>query len=187
MVNQSRWTPIAMLLLLPSLMAQAATDRWNVDDENAVLHVHSAITESACRLDMTSAYQDVWLGSFGTARLKRAGDRGPPVAVQLKLHDCARSQGLRAGGVSQPAVSVSFVAQADDDNPQLVKVTGARGLGVRILDTLRKDIRLGNRSAPLFIMPGEDVLTYFVMPERTSSQLETGVYQANMDFRMNYD
>lgn len=176
-----------LLALAPSMMVLAATDRWNVDGENGVLHVRGALAESACWLDMTSAYQDVWLGRLGTARLEHSGDQGPPVVVQLKLNDCARSQDLRTGAASHPAVSVSFVAEADDDNPQLVKVAGGRGLGVRILDALRKDTRLGSRSVPLFVMAGEGVLTYFVVPERTSAPLEAGAYRANMDFRMNYD
>lgn len=46
-----------------ALMPEAcAADNWNVDGANGVLHVRGALTESACRLEMTSAYQDVWLG-----------------------------------------------------------------------------------------------------------------------------
>lgn len=178
--------------LLPS--AQAA-DNWNIDGANGVLHVRGALTESACRLEMPSAWQDIWLGETGTAKLARFGDRGTPVAVQLHLRDCLRSpaknRDLRSGNVlwstAQPAVSVSFVAPADADNPQLVKVRGASGVALRLTDALGRDVRLGERGAPLLLTPGQSVLNYRVMPERTRAPLQAGAYSAHVDFRLSYD
>ncbi|WP_426509625.1 fimbrial protein [Serratia proteamaculans] len=178
--------------LLPS--AQAA-DNWNIDGANGVLHVRGALTESACWLEMPSAWQDIWLGETGTAKLARFGDRGTPVAVQLHLRDCLRSpaknRDLRSGNVlwstAQPAVSVSFVAPADADNPQLVKVRGASGVALRLTDALGRDVRLGERGAPLLLTPGQSVLNYRVMPERTRAPLQAGAYSAHVDFRLSYD
>lgn len=186
---------LVTLLFAPVLMVRAATDNWNVEGENGILHVHGTLSESACRLDMTSTYQDVWLGNIGSGTLARAGDRSTPVTVQLRLFDCvrspARSQEMRMGGVSwsrhQPAVSVVFVATADKENPELVRVSGAQGVGVRVLDALHRDIRLGSRGIPLFVSPGDDALTYYVMLERTPAELAAGAFQASMDFRLSYD
>lgn len=56
----------AVLMVLGSMMAllpeARAADNGNVEGANGVLRVHGALTESACRLEMASAYQDVWLG-----------------------------------------------------------------------------------------------------------------------------
>ncbi|WP_275075766.1 hypothetical protein [Providencia rettgeri] len=41
-------------------------DNWDVDGANGTLYVHGALTESACRLAMSSAYQTVELGTLGT-------------------------------------------------------------------------------------------------------------------------
>jgi len=57
------------------------------DGNNGVLHVHGALTESACRLEMTSAWQDINLGNIDTAHLAHIGDQGSPIVVQLHLHD----------------------------------------------------------------------------------------------------
>lgn len=122
----------AVWAMLPSAYA---ADNGNVDGANGVLHVRGALTESACRLEMQSARQDVWLGETGTARLAQVGDRGTPTAIRLYLRDCLRSpannrdlrSGNRVWSTEQPAVSVSFVAPADADNPQLVKVRGLPG------------------------------------------------------------
>lgn len=194
---------VAAVLMVPvvigslwALMPEAcAADNWNVDGANGVLHVRGALTESACRLDMTSAYQDVWLGETGTARLAQVGAQGTPVAVQLRLQDCLRApannRDERSGnllwGAHQPAVSLSFVAPADADNPQLIAVRGASGVALRMEDTLGRDIRLGSRGGPLMLAVGQSTLDYVITPERTRAPLQAGAYTAHVDFRLNYD
>ncbi|HDJ1442128.1 TPA: type 1 fimbrial protein [Serratia rubidaea] len=187
-----------MLLLCASGLAPgaaAAADNWQVEGANGVLHVHGVLTESACRLEMSSAEQSVSLGNTGSGRLQQAGDRGEPVAFQLRLRDCIRTNGSsrdERGGVlswaaNQPLVSVRFIAPADDDNAQLIKVQGVSGLGLRMLDAAGQDIRLGFRGKPQFLTPGQDVLTYRVMPERTVAPLQAGAYRSQINFRLNYD
>ncbi|MCR1000192.1 fimbrial protein [Serratia rubidaea] len=187
-----------MLLLCASGLASgvaAAAGNWQVEGANGVLHVHGVLTESACRLEMSSAEQSVSLGNTGSGRLQRAGDRGEPVAFQLRLRDCIRTNGSsrdERGGVlnwdaNQPLVSVRFIAPADDDNAQLIKVQGVSGLGLRMLDAAGRDIRLGFRGKPQFLTPGQDALTYRVMPERTAAPLQAGAYRSQINFRLNYD
>lgn len=182
----------AVWAMLPSVYA---ADNGNVDGANGVLHVRGALTESACRLEMQSVRQDVWLGDTGTAKLAQVGNRGVPTAIKLQLRDCLRSpaknRDLRNGkqiwSTEQLAVSVSFVAPADADNPQLVKVKGASGLALRMTDALGRDVRLGERGTPMLLTPGQAVLDYIVTPERTRAPLEAGAYSAHVDFRLSYD
>lgn len=164
-------------------------------DNTGVLHIHGVLTESACRLDMMSAWQDVALGDVGTGQLKKAGDRGTPVAVQLKLLDCLRDDALqhdeRTGNVTrsaeQPVVSATFIAPEDTDNPQLVRVRGVSGLALRLSDDRHNDIYPGSRGRPLLLTPGQNSLTYYITPERTRAPLQPGAYLARVDFRLNYD
>lgn len=182
----------SMMALMPD--AQAA-DNAGVEGANGVLHVHGALTESACRLEMTSAYQDVWLGETGTARLAQVGAQGTPVAVQLRLRDCLRSPANNRDernnsllwSTHQPAVSLSFAGPADVDNSQLVKVRGASGLALRMNDTLGRDIRLGSRGAPLMLAVGQDTLDYIITPERTRAPLQAGAYSAQLNFKLSYE
>ncbi|CAI1890174.1 MULTISPECIES: fimbrial protein [Serratia] len=195
---------IAAILMLPIVLASllallpkgyAAVDNGNVDGANGVLHVRGALTESACRLDMASAWQTVNLGEIGTGRLQQVGDRGAPVKVQLRLQDCLRSpannRDTRTGNLlwapTQPAVSVSFIAPADLNSPELAAVRGAQGLGLRLLDDQGRDVRLGERGAPLFLAAGQNQLNYSVMPERTRLPLQAGAYSALINIRFNYD
>ncbi|AXU97894.1 fimbrial protein [Erwinia persicina] len=172
-----------------------AADNWDVDGANGVLNIRGALTESACRLEMSSAYQDVWLGETGTARMATIGAQGTPVAITLHLRDCVRSpannrdehNGNLLWAAYQPAVSFTFVAPADADNPQLIAVRGASGVALRMADSLGRDIRLGSRGAPLLLAAGQDSLDYIVTPERTRAPLQAGAYSAHVDFRLNYD
>lgn len=198
-----RLTQVAAVMMVPlvigvgfSLIPSACSaDNWNVDGANGVLRVHGALTESACRLDMVSAWQEIALGDTGTGRLREIGSRGTPVAVQLRLEDClpgpSRNRDNRTGNLlwssSQPAVSVSFIAPADADNPQLVMVQGAGGLALRVMDPLGREVRLGSRGAPLLLTPGQNTLTYTVAPERTRAPLQAGAYWAQLNFGLSYD
>lgn len=182
-----------LLWLLPG--AQAKVDNWDVEGANGTLYVHGALTESACRLEMASARQDIALGETGTGRLQTIGARGEPVRFELRLADCLRSPGghrdTRTGSLSwadmQPAVTVSFRAIRDADNPQLVKAQGVYGLGLRLEDDQGEDVHLGSWGKPLLLTPGQDTLSYTVTPERTPAELMAGSYRAVVDFHLSYD
>ncbi|MCQ4094528.1 type 1 fimbrial protein [Erwinia persicina] len=187
--------PLVFGYVMAMLPETHAADNWDVDGANGVLNIRGALTESACRLEMSSAYQDVWLGETGTARMATIGAQGTPVAITLHLRDCVRSpannrdehNGNLLWAAYQPAVSFTFVAPADADNPQLIAVRGASGVALRMADSLGRDIRLGSRGAPLLLAAGQDSLDYIVTPERTRAPLQAGAYSAHVDFRLNYD
>ncbi|WP_368927381.1 fimbrial protein [Serratia marcescens] len=187
--------PLSLAALLWLLPVAQAVDNWQVDGASGMLYVRGALTESACRLEMDSALQDVWLGEIATGALARPGDRGTPVSVTLRLRDCLRgpaaSRDERTGALSwaadQPAVRVNFVAVADADNPQLVKAQGISGLGLRMLDAHGQDIRLGSYGKPLWLTPGKNTLNYRVMAERTGAPLRAGSYLAMIAFQLSYD
>lgn len=187
--------PLMFCVGFSLISAAHSADSWNVEGANGVLRVHGALTESACRLDMASAWQDIALGEIGTGRLREVGAQGTPVAVQFTLQDClpgpTRNRDSRSGNqlwsTAQPAVSVSYIAPADADNPRLVKVQGAGGVALRMTDPRGRDVRLGSRGEPLLLAPGQNVLTYTVTPERTSAPLKVGAYWAQLNFHLSYD
>lgn len=183
-----------LLLLLPNAHGQVV-DNGYTDGANGVLQVRGALTESACRLEMSSARQDIQLGETGTGRLQNVGDRGTPVGFELRLQDCLRSpagsSGSRSGtlvwAAQQPAVTVSFRASSDMDNQQLVKAQGVSGLALRLTDPLGQHVLLGSRGQPLLLTSGQNTLAYTVAPERTRAPLMAGAYSATVDFRLSYD
>lgn len=182
-------------VLLPAATAADAEKQWGNDGNVGVLHVRGALTESACRLDMTSAWQDISLGEVGTGRFQHIGARGTPVTVTFKLLDCLSSgsrnvderTATRKWSAEQPSATVYFVAPADDDNPQLVQVSGAEGVGLRLLDSTGREVVLGQRGTPLLLTPGQDQLFYQIMLERTRAALSAGAFWSQINFKLNYD
>ncbi|MBC3250174.1 type 1 fimbrial protein [Serratia fonticola] len=181
-----------VLTVLLSPVAQAATGL--VDGEHGVLHVSGALTESACRLEMSSADQSVELGDVGTGRLQQVGDRGTAVAVTLHLQDCLRTAANNRDqednltwSTNQPAVSLTFTGTQDDSNAQLFMARGVGGMGLRLTDASHRDVVPGVSGQPQLLTPGSDVLTYYIAPERTGAPLQAGAYLANVNFRLSYE
>ena len=168
---------------------------WNIDGTYGQLNVFGVLIENACRLEMESERQDVNLGYQTLDRLQHAGDLGKPVAVDIKLQDCLRTTagsrnrpgGNKVWSVQQPSMSVSFVATPDENSPTLVKVNGVSGLALRITDKQKQDVPLGSRGKTLLLSPGQNILTYYITPQRTAAPIVSGAYQANVDFHLNYD
>lgn len=189
--RRQRWVPLLALLVSPAGLATPVA----VEAEHGVLHVSGSLTESACRLDMRSAYQAVDMGNIGTAELRQAGDQSMPVRVQLHLQDCLRGAsnnrdklGNLTWSANIPSVSFSFSGLQDPVNPALVKAVGVSGIGLRVMDKDLRDVGLGQRTQPLLLNPSNnDLLTYFITPERTAAPLMPGAYTALVMFRLNYE
>lgn len=206
--NGVRWWPVILGLVWGGVsVGQADTparlvmknwnssSNWDVEGSHGVLYVHGALTESACRLEMSSARQDIDLNGMGTGRLREFGSAGDPVSFELRLADCLDSgiglqdlhTGERVATIGQPAVRVSFRGVRDADSPQWVKAQGVSGLGLRLLDSHGVDVRLGERGRPLQLSRGENTLRYSVTPMRTAAPLTAGAYHAVVDFHLSYE
>lgn len=139
-----------------------------------------SLMESSCYLEMNSAWQSVDLNAGGVSRVLYATEQGTPVPFGITLRDCLRPN-------SQPYASLSLVAPLDHDSPQLVKVHGTTGLGLRVRDANGAVVNVRNAVTPLSFAPGQNSLNFTVTPERTNAALGYGLYNAQMDFRLNYE
>lgn len=169
-------------------------NNWDVDGEHGVLHVHGALTESACRLAMSSAWQTVELGNLGTARVQKVGQQGTPIAVHLRLEDCLVGEsrnynklGNLLWAPEMPALKIRFLAPADNNNLSLVKVNGAEGIALLLSDASKHKIVLGEFSPLTLLTPGQNELTYYITPVRTKAGVNPGEYHAQIQFQLSYD
>ena len=193
-MNRACWIKSSALALMLMAGLSHAEDEL-VDGNYGLLHVHGALTESACRLSMDSAWQDVDLGTTATGRLGKPGDRGTTVRIEIRLEDCLSSgtsvSDAWSGGLiwsqEQPSVTVSFVAVSEPFNPELVSVSGASGFALRLNDRLHRAVRVNSEGQPLLLDPGGNTLFYYLTPERTAAPLVVGAWQALIHYRLHYD
>ncbi|HBV9912364.1 TPA: type 1 fimbrial protein [Klebsiella aerogenes] len=172
-----------------------AASQPGVDGETAVLNIYGSLTESPCRLEMSSTWQAVDMGNVAAGKLEKAGERGRAVPVALRLRDCqsvnGRNRDDRSGSLlwshEQSGVQVRVTAPADSVNPQLFAVRGTSGLALRLKDAFGRDVLPGERSAPLLLNPGQDTLTWTLITERTSAPLRAGAWHALINIGLEYD
>lgn len=168
-------------------------DNWNVDGQHGVVYVKGSLTESPCRLAMTSSYQIVEMGNIDTGTLQRSG-KGSPIPFQIELEDCLETatqlknvqSGMTAWSSSQPAVKIRFVAPTVPFYTDFARVVGAQGLGLAVTTPNGALLPMGKNSEPQLLPSGQSQLTYYVTPVRTG-QLVPGVYSALIAFEMLYE
>ncbi len=192
--RRKKISPCVLAATLFSPFAWADLERDPQESHFGVLHVYGTLTESACRLDMASADQSINLGNTSTADLKNVGDHSVLVPVQLYLQDCLRtssSQNIEKNNVAwsahQPAVSITFTGIGEPTNPQLARTEGVKGIGLRIKDAQQNNLILGQQGKPVLLAPGDDVILYYIVAERTRGELRAGSFSANINFRLNYE
>lgn len=183
----------ALVSLLLALAGYATADEQPLVD-TGMLYVHGDLQENTCRLTMDSAWQEVDLGSTAHADVNLVGKAARPVTVTLYLEDCpvlgswSQNITLMTTTVSsmQPPYKARFVARADDSNPDLVKVTGASGIGLRIRDSHGKPVAFSRISDAVLLSPGQNQVTFTLAPERTAAPFVAGPYHALINFSMIY-
>lgn len=167
----------------------------NVDGEHGTLTVSGRLVDSPCRLSMESRDQSIDLGTLASADLAYPGARSQPVRFDIRLQGCLVASGhLRDSGTdsttwgkNQPVVDVSFTAPADFSDPSLMKLSGVRGIALRLMDSHNRDVRLGSRGVPQLLTPGDNSLHWVVVAERVPGSLVPGAFRAITDFRLSYD
>ncbi|MCR1574218.1 fimbrial protein [Klebsiella aerogenes] len=184
------------LVYMGSGIAQvpAVSEGYEIDGANGVIYVRGALSESACRLDMSSVQQTVELGTVSTGQLRRDG-HGTPIAVKLILHDCLRSPSVgqdrwlstQLWNPYQPSVTATFNGMSSPEMPGLLAVNGAAGMALRLSDEQGRDVRIGSRGIPLQLTPGENQIIFYITPQRTSGELKADAFFAQVSFQLNYD
>lgn len=180
------------LLLVMSAVTRAEDEKPLAD--TGTLFVYGDLQENTCRMTMDSAWQDVDLGSTARADMRLIGKAAKPVTVKIYLRDCPELANWSSNMTPmtttmsglQPPYKARFIAVADESNPELIKVTGASGIGLRLRDSQGETVKLSRASDSILLNPGQDEVVFTLQPERTGAQLVAGPYSAVINFSMIY-
>ncbi|MDI6426012.1 fimbrial protein [Cronobacter dublinensis] len=165
-----------------------------VSADGGALYVHGVMRENTCRLEMDSAWQDVDLGDISRADVSLVGKMAKPVTVTLYLRDCpeipTRSANItpltHTRSAQQPGYQARFVAATDALNPDLIKVTGVSGIGLRLKDSRGQTVKMAQQSDTVLLNPGQDTVNFTLAAERTAAPLVAGPFHALINFSMIY-
>lgn len=185
-------TLLTALLLAVAGTASAEDEKPLVD--TGMLYVYGDLQENTCRMTMDSAWQDVDLGSTSRADVNVVGKAATPVKVNIYLHDCPELASWSTNitpmtttiSALQPPYKARFMAVQDDNNPALIKVTGASGIGLRLRDSRGETVMLSRNSDSILLSPGQNQVTFTLQPERTAAPFVAGPYHALINFSMIY-
>ncbi|WP_105637528.1 fimbrial protein [Cronobacter dublinensis] len=166
-----------------------------VSADGGALYVHGVMRENTCRLEMDSAWQDVDLGDISRADVSLVGKMAKPVTVTLYLRDCPEIPTHSANITSlthtrsaqQPGYQARFIAPTDALNPDLIKVTGVSGIGLRLKDNHGQTVKMAQQGDTVLLNPGQDTVSFTLAPERTAAPLAAGPYHAVINFSMIYE
>ncbi|HEX4502388.1 MAG TPA: fimbrial protein [Scandinavium sp.] len=180
--------------ILLAVMGNALAEDEHPLVDAGMLYVHGELQENTCRMAMDSAWQEVDLGSVSRADVNLVGKEAQPVTVKIYLRDCPELANWSTNitpmttvfSSLQPPYKARFVGVADELNPELIKVVGASGIGLRLRDSQGKTIMLGRTGNAMLLNPGQDQVTFTLQPERTNAAFIPGPYHAVINFSMIY-
>lgn len=192
-MNGMMKTLLATSLLLTLVGSVNAEDEKPLVD-TGTLYVHGDLLENTCRMTMDSAWQDVDLGSTARGDLNLVGKAANPVTVKIYLHDCPELPNwstnitpmTTTASMLQPPYKARFVAVTDEYNPELIKVVGASGIGLRLRDSHGETVKLSRISDSQLLNPGHDEVIFTLQAERTGAMFVPGPYSAVINFSMIY-
>ncbi|EOC0416708.1 type 1 fimbrial protein [Cronobacter malonaticus] len=189
--NISKLLALSLLLVLSG---GAAADEISQVDTGA-LYVHGVLQDNTCRMDMDSAWQEVDLGTASRGDFNLVGKAARPVTVKIYLRDCPElvswstniTPMTTTASTLQPSYKARFTGVADELNPELIKVTGASGIGLRLRDSRGKSVVLSRTGDTVLLSPGQDQVAFTLAAERNGAVFTPGPYHSVINFSMIYE
>lgn len=189
-IIKMRVTASVMMILAGFAMAEDSKPLVDA----GTLYVHGQLQENTCRLTMDSAWQDVDMGSTARADVNVVGKTALPITVKLYLHDCPELANWSTNitpmtttiSSIQPPYKARILGVSDEYNPELIKVVGASGIGLRLRNNQGKSVMLSRTGDAMLLNPGQDQVTFTIQAERTAATFIPGPYHAVIYFSMIY-
>ena len=194
---------LSVLIFSHSLSAELTTAHRNLyhaERQNGVVHFRGAVMASPCILDSASQEQDIAMGDISARQFHQAGDQSKQVTFVVKMKDCLTGAyeyhrdlpGEMTGNrnrvytTGEQVISLSFSGETDDVNPDLLKVQGVRGLGLRLMDHNGKPLSLNQTHNPYLLPSGDSNLTFIAALESTQKYTGAGSYYGMVRLMLEY-
>ncbi|MGB5116433.1 MAG: fimbrial protein [Providencia rettgeri] len=197
-VFQKKWNPVLLLFSISGMTFaenQFPINHWDVDGQHGQVHVKGILTESPCRIAMHSMYQDIEISDLKTADFPSIHSMGNEYPFYIELLDCLATpvnmldpySGNMTWSNDQPGFSIRFVTTKSENMSKYISIRGIEGLGLVLKDKQGNTITLGEYTKPKLVPQRQSILTYSVIPVRTSMNMTPGKFSSVISFQLNYD
>ncbi|HHB1427577.1 TPA: fimbrial protein [Serratia odorifera] len=167
--------------------------------ETARVNFVGALLSPPCSLAADSQDQQVDLGVISGKQFRNQGDRSQSVNFTLRFQDClmgahayrigadpARYPGNAAYVGGEQTVMLSFVGVPDDYRSDLLKLNGARGVGLRLQDARGAALPLNQPVPAAFLQPGDNQLNFSASLESTQPFVQADYVDAVVNVNVYY-
>jgi type 1 fimbria pilin len=165
----------------------------------AQIHFVGGLLSTPCALSVDSAFQRVDLGQLSAKSFREVGDRSADVTFTLRFQDClmgahafedgidsTRYSGDNSFVTGEQVVAFSFAGETDIANPNLLKLNGARGVGIRLSDARGTQIPLNRVMRNQYLNAGNNELRFSANLEATQRFVMADAFDAVVNVNVYY-
>lgn len=177
-------------------------DKDHQGEDGGKVMFHGSVYASPCVLAPASRLQTVDLGEMSAGSFHQAGDRSRPAQVRVEFRDCLKgaSQARDSGAArtigdnkhrytnnAEQAVQMTMIGDSDENNPQLLHLTGSTsGAGIRLLDTHQRALDINQTQSPFLVKSGDSSQVFHAALESTGRNVTAGHFNGLLRLKMEY-
>ncbi|WP_409039520.1 fimbrial protein [Klebsiella sp. BIGb0407] len=177
-------------------------DQTHQSEDSGNVIFHGSVYASPCVLAPESRLQTVDLGEMSAGTFHQSGDRSLPAQVRVEFRDCLKgaSQARDSGSAktigdnkhsytnnAEQAVQMTMVGDSDENNSQLLHLTGTTsGAGIRLLDTNQRAMDINQTQSPFLVKSGDSSQIFHAALESTGQTVTAGHFNGLLRLKMEY-
>ncbi|AHG20038.1 fimbrial protein [Chania multitudinisentens RB-25] len=153
------------------------------------VYLGGEIVETPCGIASDSLDQTI---DFGLISIADAAPGSQPLLIssrryfQIKLVNCVLASQIKPG-VSYHAMNVIFDGAADNEEPELLAVTGAaKGIAIELLTDAGSRLALGSSTADYLLVDDHNVLNFSAQLKLHPGYAQAGEFSSLVKFTLSY-
>ncbi|WP_337263550.1 MULTISPECIES: fimbrial protein [unclassified Serratia (in: enterobacteria)] len=177
------WNALLVTLSVCSASATATNQGYGR------VHLGGEIVETPCSIASDSLDQTI---DFGLMSMVDAAPGSQPLLVssrrdfQIKLVNCVLASQVKPG-FTYRTMNVIFDGAADDEEPELLAITGdAKGVAIELLTDVGDRLALGNSTADYLLVDDHNVLNFSAQLKLHPDSAHAGEFSSLVKFTLSY-
>ena len=167
-----------------------AADATGTDQGSGRIHFTGTVINAPCSIAPGDEDINVNLGQIANKVLEAGNKYSQNVSYTIHLQDCSLSAASSSTGTTYKDVSkvqVKFAGATNANNADLLANTGgAAGVGIRLIDANGALLKVGDTSASIGLVNGNNELTFAARAEADGTAVQVGPIKGQATYSLNY-